>query len=245
MAERQRREIGYRSRRGLEGNALVGKSAGGRAYGYTRARDVLSGLLHCSPCLGSFMLTNAVRYQCASHHDGRDTACSVRLSVPMERVEHVILDRVETDLLNVDRLTDLEQRYAHARWGAAIVVYVAPRLELEIRNITDAIANGLVSDALAARMKAAEAERSRLLTMREKPVSEPRRITPATIERRVEMMKRQLRQGGDIARGALLESFPTRMHLQPDGSGRYLRAVHADGVGAALFDQPPAAFPTR
>lgn len=34
MAEHQRREAGYRTKRGLEGRAIAGKSAGGRAYGY-------------------------------------------------------------------------------------------------------------------------------------------------------------------------------------------------------------------
>lgn len=34
IAEHQRREISYRTRRGLEGLALAGKSTGGRCYGY-------------------------------------------------------------------------------------------------------------------------------------------------------------------------------------------------------------------
>jgi DNA invertase Pin-like site-specific DNA recombinase len=34
IAEHQRREIAYRTRRGMEGLALAGKSTGGRAYGY-------------------------------------------------------------------------------------------------------------------------------------------------------------------------------------------------------------------
>lgn len=33
MAEQYRKEIGRRTRRGLEGRARAGKSAGGRAYG--------------------------------------------------------------------------------------------------------------------------------------------------------------------------------------------------------------------
>jgi site-specific DNA recombinase len=37
IAEAQRREIGYRTRRGLEGLALAGKSTGGRCYGFQGA----------------------------------------------------------------------------------------------------------------------------------------------------------------------------------------------------------------
>ena len=39
MAEQYRREIGRRTRRGLEGLVQAGKSAGGRAYGYRSATD--------------------------------------------------------------------------------------------------------------------------------------------------------------------------------------------------------------
>jgi DNA invertase Pin-like site-specific DNA recombinase len=41
IAEHQRREISYRTRRGLEGLALVGKSTGGRCYGYAPGESVV------------------------------------------------------------------------------------------------------------------------------------------------------------------------------------------------------------
>jgi site-specific DNA recombinase len=43
VAEHARREASYRTRRGLEGRALAGKSTGGRAFGYLPARDSASG----------------------------------------------------------------------------------------------------------------------------------------------------------------------------------------------------------
>src|ERR1017187_6731654 len=43
VAEHARREASYGTRRGLEGNAISGKSTGGRAYGYIPARDAKSG----------------------------------------------------------------------------------------------------------------------------------------------------------------------------------------------------------
>jgi DNA invertase Pin-like site-specific DNA recombinase len=39
VAEHARRESSYRTRRGLEGNAIAGKPTGGRAFGYIAARD--------------------------------------------------------------------------------------------------------------------------------------------------------------------------------------------------------------
>jgi len=43
VAEHARREASYRTRRGLEGNAIAGKPTGGRAYGYIAARDSATG----------------------------------------------------------------------------------------------------------------------------------------------------------------------------------------------------------
>lgn len=40
MAEHARREISYRTRRGMEGLALAGKPTGGRCYGYTAAGEL-------------------------------------------------------------------------------------------------------------------------------------------------------------------------------------------------------------
>ena len=53
-------------------------------------------------------MTNKVRYQCASHHNGGDSACSVALSVLRERLEERVMDRIEFELLAPGRLADLE-----------------------------------------------------------------------------------------------------------------------------------------
>ena len=45
VAEHARREASYRTRRGLEGNAIAGKSTGGKAFGFTAARDSATGLI--------------------------------------------------------------------------------------------------------------------------------------------------------------------------------------------------------
>lgn len=97
-------------------------------------------------------------------------------------------------------------------------------LDREIRNIGDAIAKGLVSAALAARLQAAEAERGRLMAARAKLASEPRMLSPETIERRIAAIKRRLAQGGDVARSVLRELFPHAILVQPDPSGAHLWA---------------------
>jgi site-specific DNA recombinase len=49
VAEHARREASYRTRRGLEGRALAGKSTGGRAYGFIPARDSASKDIEINP----------------------------------------------------------------------------------------------------------------------------------------------------------------------------------------------------
>jgi len=84
-----------------------------------------------------------------------------------------------------------------------------------------------------------------LTSIQAKAPSEPAKLPPATIERRVQMMRKRLAEGGEVARGALREVLPSPIWLQPDSSGRFLWACFSDGVGAALFDSPDilASFP--
>jgi hypothetical protein len=196
----------------------------------------LSGLLKCAACEASFALSNGTRYQCSSHHEGGPAACSVSLSVPRTRVEAVVIDCVENVLLDTARLLEIEQRY-RASVATGIVVDHGPRiaeLASEIRNISDAIAKGLMSDALAARLQAAEAERGpSLMAARIKPLAAPPMLSAEGVERRRADVLGKIAQGGDIARNILAEIFPNAIQLEPDESGRYLWAVFVDDFDAS------------
>lgn len=151
----------------VKGGLRKRRPGGGRVGKYP-----LSGLLKCGKSKASFALSNATRYQCSSHHDGGDSACSVALSVPRTRAESVILDCVETRLLDPVRLREAEERYRAA--ASTIVIDYGPRImELgrEIENMMDAVAKVGLSDALAKRLKTAESERMRLLAQRSKPIT--------------------------------------------------------------------------
>ncbi len=200
------------------------------------AKYLLSGMLRCAACESSFVLSNGTRYQCATHVNG--DACDVTLTLPRERAERIILECVEVDLLDPAKLKELETRYA----------VTVPRplsdnsrriaeLDLAIRNIGDAIAQGLVSEAMATRLREAEQERTHLIEARAKPPVAPRKPSAPTLERRVADMRNRLAQGGDVAREVLRELLPDGVWLEADSSGRFLWAVFADGVGKALFDQ--------
>ena len=214
-----------------------------RRSGGPTPKYLLSGIIRCAACEASFVLSNGTRYQCASHVNGGDSACSMSLSVPRERAEQRIIEGLDY-VLDAERLTKLEEMFADAQRGLAITLDHSARLaqlEEEIRNVGDAIAKGLVSDALAARLKAAEAERARLLAAQSKPVSGPRRITPATLEKRVEMMRRRLREGGDVSRSALRELLRGEP-IYLEAAGGHLEALlNEEGLAVALLELPVAA----
>ena len=121
---------------------------------------LLSGPLRCSACQANSVLSNGLRCQCATHVNC--DACGVTLSVSRERAERVILNCVETDLLDPIRLAKIEERYrAAATRPVADHSRRIQELDGEVKTFFDAVARGLVSDALATRLGAAEAERAR------------------------------------------------------------------------------------
>jgi site-specific DNA recombinase len=194
----------------------------------------LSGLLKCSECEASFTLSNALRYQCSSHHEGGPAACEVSLSVPRTRIEGVIKSFIEDELLDTRRLIEVAQRF-HAAATSTIVIDHGPRiteLERKIQNISNAIAEGFRSDKLAADLKDFEAELARLRAVQDKPLPVPRKRSVGDIERlRADTLER-LAKGGDVARATLREIFPDAIHLQPDDSGGHLWAVFPCDEGA-------------
>jgi site-specific DNA recombinase len=72
VAEHARREASYRTRRGLEGVALSGKSAGGRAYGYIPAAQSTSGDIEVEPREAAIVLRIFEEY--AAGHSPRNIA---------------------------------------------------------------------------------------------------------------------------------------------------------------------------
>ncbi len=190
---------------------------------------LLSGLLRCAACEASFVISGGgrrygYRYQCASHVNGGKDACSVSLSVPRERVEGAIIECVYTDLLKPGRLLELEKRFDSA---TAIRVDHSARiaeLEKQEHRLAAAIAEGGDMAALVGALKKVQAEREGLHRAAAAPRPAAKQRTE-TVEQRIERMQARLAEGGEVARAALAELFPTAIRLTPDVSGWYLWAM--------------------
>ena len=232
---KQAHELGTRVTGGLRKH----KPGAGRP-----ARYLLSGLLKCVECGAGFVLANATRYMCASHTNGGASACAVSLSVPRERAERIIRECVEVELLDPNRLAEMEKTLlAH---DPPPVDYSARLAELggQERNLTTAIKGGGDIPTLLTALKDVQAERAKLQAAGgTRQATKSRKASQEPVERRAKRMLEALAEGGPAARSVMQALFPRSIWLQRDATGRFLWACFADGVGAALFDQEVTEFP--
>jgi len=185
---------------------------------------LLSGSLRCEACRASFALSNATRYQCSSHHEGGDGACSVSLSVPRERIERVFFDFMASPELP-RRLSEIETRWLSSQPMTVDYSLRIAELERQRANLVAAIKSGGLASELGAELKALSAELEQLKSLSQtKP--QPRTAPQESVEQRVARMLDRLSQGGDIAQGTVRELFPGGIWLYPDPEGgRHLWAV--------------------
>lgn len=132
-------------------------------------RTLFAGLLRCPACGGPVVAIDARRYGCNVHNDRGPAACANAAAWPRKAVDAALLTVVRDELAGPAALAELHRaaRAAVAQAaGAAGAGHAAARLAAlqgEIDRLVDAVAQVGLSDALRARLTAAEAEREQLL----------------------------------------------------------------------------------
>lgn len=213
-----------RARQQLQARELGARVRGGLRRRHSPHKYLLSGALRCDACRAAFALSNALRYQCASHHDGGDDACAMALSVPRERIERVFMEFMVSPELP-RHLETLE-----ARWSASqpVAFDYRPRIEELQRqraNLIDAIKAGGLAAELGAELKAITAELEHLQALQSTMRPKAPKASRESVERRVERMLERLAEGGELAQGVVREVFPAGIWLYPDPEGGgFLRA---------------------
>ena len=210
----QTRDLGVRVKSGLR------KRAGVSPY-------MLSGALRCDACGSAFAMSNAVRYQCASHCGGGDHACAVHLSVPRQRLEREVL----AFMLSPELPRHLE--LLEARWAATEPVTVDHRariaeLERQRDNLIGAIKRAGLAAELGGELKAITTELKGLEALQAATQAGAGTKAPrarVTVQDRLKRTLERLDAGGELAQAAVREIFPAGIWLyaDPDG-GRFLRA---------------------
>lgn len=148
----------------------------------TRGRPhatLFGGLLRCDTCGGPITAVNSSRYGCSAHKDKGPTSCKNSATWRRTDVDQRLLSELREDLLSPAALAEVQTAVkrllaeldgGHERAQAA-ARRRGKELDAEIQRIVDAIVTVGASEALAARLRAAEMERKTLqATLEQAPV---------------------------------------------------------------------------
>lgn len=157
-------------RRRVQATSERGKGISAARKGGRPPRTLFGGLLRCPACGGPVIAIDARRYGCGVHKDRGEAACANAHTVPRRAIDTRLGAVLREELLKPDALAELqdEVRLALAavqREGSAGSEASRKRLQQlqsEEERLVDAIVKVGHSDALAARLRAAEAERKAL-----------------------------------------------------------------------------------
>jgi hypothetical protein len=162
-----------------------------------------------------------------------------RHHVPVSVVQNVLPDGIREDLRDPALVNEFERRFKIAMRAAtpkaADQGKRIAQLGREIEHITAAIAGGLLSPALAQKLREAEGELGRLKAA---PVKRAPSILVPNVRLRFAEMITDLEQillrdperGREVLRGILGE----KIKLQPDKSGEFLWAEYSLGMSALI-----------
>ncbi len=155
-------------------NRAHGRDRPGPAVGTRRRgaipKTLFGGLLTCAACGGPMIAINRARYGCGVHKDRGATVCASGATFLRDVVDRRLVAELRADLLDPGALAELQaavrtlataqQREAGQGQDAARKRLQA--LQGEIGRLVDAVVAVGHSDALAGRLRAAEAERAQI-----------------------------------------------------------------------------------
>lgn len=118
---------------------------------------ILSGLLTCEHCGGTFRRTDSRVYGCASHKDGGPAACTNSVRVPWQLAEKKLLDTLAQEMLSPEGVALLERRVREHMKAQARVPKAPPKTQAaqvakkaaEIEQLRALMKAGTLSQAVA------------------------------------------------------------------------------------------------
>jgi len=228
----------------------------GRETGAPSSRTALfSGLLRCGECGGSLVVINGHprpewrRYGCGFHRDKGSRVCPNGLSVRVGTVETRLVAALQEHVLHpaaVEYLVAAVKQHLNAfravqgETRKAVEAELA-QVETELRNIEEAIVQGILGKTTAALLQEREARRdalhARLQGLADRPTVQPLQIGPAEIRARLEQLYELLKQDSARANGVLRQILEpiTMTPVEKEGQ-RFYRAAGA-AKGAEMLDR--------
>jgi site-specific DNA recombinase len=181
-----------------------------RSAAHWRNRRLLSGLLVCGQCGGSYVLRGANTYACSTRQNRGEVVCDCMVTVDAAAAEKAVLAELQ-DLFGtegfLDRLVEQVQqgwrqaRAARSRHESSLQELrdQLTQAEGEIQRFLKAIGQGILVDDLAEEMRAAQTRRDRLRTevaaAEGADLPEALLVLPSTIRKMVSDLPRMLAAG--------------------------------------------------
>ena len=196
-------------------------------------RYLLSGVLKCASCGGSYVMANDRNYRCSSHTNGRDSICGQRRIVNRRKAEDRLLAGIKSELSTPKVIKEMA-RQVRARLRdmdrpdtAALKAELAG-IERKIDNVVDTLSTVGRSEALTARLQKLESEKARIvadLSSSERPprlVPNVERLLRARIDTIEQLPRDSLADAGlaEKARAAV-QALIGRVSVVEDGDAVY------------------------
>ena len=143
----------------------AGRDASGRKRQARPSRTLFGGLMRCPHCAAPVVAISASQYGCSAARDRGPTVCQ-GITLPRRQTDLLLLAGVQDELLSPEAAAEFERAYeaqrADARRALEALKRRAGELSREIDRLVTAIAPTGHSEALLARLRAAEDERAAL-----------------------------------------------------------------------------------
>lgn len=211
-----------------------------------RSCHLLSGLIRCGECGGSYTLAGKDYYRCS--HNREHGTCGSRASIRVSEIEEAVLSALQTQLLTPDLVKlfteefrrEVERLTRNRGEADAEARKRLDELETEIRNLAQHFLAGAVSPTLSAMLAEREAEKERLGRQLSAPIPDGETVVPhptlvATYERKVARLREALndqsvRTGATAALRGLIDSVT--VHVEADDA----RTLEIEASTATLID---------
>lgn len=223
---------------------------GTRLHERRRPKHMFSGLVRCGCCGASYTIKNREQLACAAHRE--KGTCTNNRTIRVNELERRVLDGIKRRLLAPEAIAECLTEY-HAERGRLMAKARQERQQIDkrlaaidrqIRNIIDAIAEGVATAGMKSRLIEIEAEKERLSAdlgaMAES--SNVVELHPVSIEayrRKVAELQDALQTGDNERREAanIVCSLITSIEDMPhEGRGELELSVH--GALAELLNLP-------
>jgi site-specific DNA recombinase len=229
-----------------------------------RRKGLFSGLVRCSCCGGGYITFGAGRLRCASRLERGPEACTNARTLSRAQLERRVLQGLQARLLRPERVAAYVRAY-HAAWQARRAQDADRRAPLERRaaelarssqRLADAIARGISTPELEAKVMAEQLERRRLqaeLAMIEADAPPPVELHPRAAElyaQRIGELQQLLEEAAgdgahlvDLRLRDAIRGLIDRIEVEPTSAERGAPVriwVHGR---LAAFLQPPGARP--